>query len=168
MNIINKNVRFHDFLSKERIIWKLNLSMVPSLRGQYERLIELTKQYLYKSIGKLLLTRSDLEEVLLDVEVNLKNRPLTYTEENIEHSALTPNSMTLERDVKLPVMLQKSKKSMKMSRYQMVLQKRKKSMINGRCDRYMYINAREQLGKDSFMNTWQLSERDLILVIKKI
>ena len=46
--------------------------MVPSLTGQYERLIELTKQCLYKSIGKSLLTRSELEEVLLDVEVNLK------------------------------------------------------------------------------------------------
>ena len=48
---------------------------------------------------------------------------------------------------------------MKMSSYQVVLQKRKKSMIIGRCDRYIYINAREQLGKDSFMNTWQLLER---------
>ena len=46
--------------------------MVPSLTGQYERLLELTKQCLYKSIGKSLLTRSELEEVLLDVEVNLK------------------------------------------------------------------------------------------------
>ena len=72
--------------------------MVPSLTGQYERLIELTKQCLYKSIGKLLLTRSELEEVLLDVEINLKIRPLTYTGENIEYSAFTPNSMILERE----------------------------------------------------------------------
>ena len=33
-------------------------------------------------------------------------------------------------------------------------------MITGRCYRYMYINARKQLGKDSYMNTWQLSERE--------
>ena len=33
----------------------------------------------------------------------------------------------------------------------------------------MYINVRKQLGKDGFMNTWQLSERErgIILVIKK-
>ena len=35
-------------------------------------LIGLSKQSLYKSIGKSLLTWSNLEEVLLGVEVNLK------------------------------------------------------------------------------------------------
>ena len=31
----------------------------------------------------------------------------------------------------------------------------------------MYINARKQLGKDGIMNTWQLSEKGIILVIMK-
>ena len=31
-------------------------------------------------------------------------------------------------------------------------------MITGRSDRDMYLNARKQLGKDGFMNTWQLPE----------
>ena len=65
-------------------------------------MIGLTKQSLYKSIGKSLLTRSELEEVLLDVEVNLNNRSLTYIEEDLECSVLTPNSMILGRDIKLP------------------------------------------------------------------
>ena len=49
-----------------------------------------------------MLTRSELEEVLLDVEVNLNNRSLSYIEEDLECSVLTPNSMILGRDIKLP------------------------------------------------------------------
>ena len=52
LNSINRDVNFHDFLSKEKIIWKFNLSRAPWCGGQYERLIRLTKQSLYKSIGK--------------------------------------------------------------------------------------------------------------------
>ena len=40
-------------------------------------------------------------------------------------------------------------------------------MITGRSDRDMHINVKKQLGKDGFMNTWQLLERGIILVIKK-
>ena len=72
------------------------------MRGQYKRLLRLTKQSLYKSIGKSLLTWSDLEEVLLYVEVNLNNQPLTYIEEDLEYSVMTLNSMILGRDIKFP------------------------------------------------------------------
>ena len=75
--------------------------MAPLQERQYERLIGLTKQSLYKSIGKSLLTWSELEGELLDVKVNLNNRLLTYIEEDSEYSVLTPNSVILERDIKL-------------------------------------------------------------------
>ena len=68
LNSINRDEKFHDFLRKEKIIWKFYLSMAPWWGGQYERLTRLTKQSLYKSIGKSLLTWSKLEEVLLDVK----------------------------------------------------------------------------------------------------
>ena len=57
---------------------------------------------LNKSISQSLLTQSELGEVLSDVEVNLNNRPLTYIEEDLEYSLLTPNSMILGRNIKLP------------------------------------------------------------------
>ena len=38
--------------------------------------------------------------------------------------------------------------------------RRKKLVIIGRSDKDMYINARKHRGKDVFMNTRQLSERD--------
>ena len=102
LNSINRDVKFNGFLSKERITWKFNLSRAPWWGEQYERLLGITKQSLYKSNGKSLLTWPELEEVLLDVEVNLNNGPLTYIEEDIEYSVLTPNSMILRRNIKLP------------------------------------------------------------------
>ena len=46
-------------------------------------------------------TWPELEEVLLDVEGNLNNQPLTYIEDDLEYSVLTPNSMILGRLIKL-------------------------------------------------------------------
>ena len=88
---------------------------------------------------------------MLDVEVNLNNQPLIYIEEHLEYSVLTPNSMILGR----------------ISSYQMILQKRKKLVISGRSNKDMYKNVKKQLGKNGFMNTWQLSERDINLILKK-
>ena len=47
-----------------------------------------------------MITWSKLEEVLFDIEVNLKNRPVIY--EYLEYSVLTFKSITLRRDMKLP------------------------------------------------------------------
>lgn len=76
--------------SKEKTIWNYHLSRALWWGGQYELLTGLTKQSLYKFSGKLLLIWSELEEVLLDVEVKLNNRPLTYIKEDLEYSVLTP------------------------------------------------------------------------------
>ena len=89
-------------MSKEKIIWKFNSSRAPWWRGQYKHLIGLTKQSLHKSIGKSFLTWSEIEEVLLDLEVNLNNLPLTYFEKDLEYPVLTPNSVILGRDIKVP------------------------------------------------------------------
>ena len=91
-------------------------------------------------------TWSELEEVQLDVEINLNNRLLTYIEEDLEYSVLTPNSMILGRDIKLPDDSPEEEE---------VINNWKKQQ-----KRDMYINVRKQLGKDGFINTWQLSERD--------
>ena len=59
------------------------------------------KQALYKSLGRTKLRWSELEEILLDVEINWNNRPRTYIEEDIQYPILTPNSMILGRDTKM-------------------------------------------------------------------
>ena len=57
---------------------------------------------MYRTIGKAQLTWAELEEVLLDIEIILNNRPLTYIEEEIDYPILTPNSLILGRDVNFP------------------------------------------------------------------
>ena len=65
--------------------------------GQFERLIGLIKASLYRNIGKAQLTWAELEKLLLDIEIVLNSRPLTYMEEQIDHPILTLNSLILER-----------------------------------------------------------------------
>ena len=54
---------------------------------------------MYRAIGKAQLTWAELEEVLLDIEIILNNRPLTYIEKEIDYLILTPNSLILGRDI---------------------------------------------------------------------
>ena len=53
------------------------------MAGQFERLIGIMKQSMYKAIGNGQLRWYELEEVILDVEITLNNRPLGYVEDDI-------------------------------------------------------------------------------------
>ena len=86
-------------MSTETIAWKFNVPIAPGWGGQFEWLIGLIKGSLYRTIGKAQLTWAELEEVLLDIEIILNNRPLTYIEEEIDYPIWTPNSLILGRDV---------------------------------------------------------------------
>ena len=68
--------------------------------GHFERLIGVIKQALYKSLGRASLHRNESEEVLLDAETNINNRPRTYIEEDIQRPILTSNSMIPGRETK--------------------------------------------------------------------
>ena len=71
-------------------------------------MVGMMKQCLYKSVGKANLTWNELEEVLLDIESTLNNRPLSYVEDDVQYPVLTPNSLAfgeksfnLEEDVNI-------------------------------------------------------------------
>jgi len=81
---IRKDERMQNYLSRHHIRWQFNLSRTPWWGGQFERLVGFVKQALYKSVEGANLTWSELEEVMLDVEVSLKNRPLTYVEDDVQ------------------------------------------------------------------------------------
>ena len=85
--------KFNEFLSKNRIRWQFNLSRAPWWGGQFERLIGLVKRALHKTIGKGSLSWNELKEVLVDIEVALNTRPLSYMEDDVQLPTLTPNSM---------------------------------------------------------------------------
>ena len=91
-----------DFLSTKNVQWRFNLSRAPWWGGQFERLVGLVKQSLYKSIGKSSLSFSEFEDVLLDVETVLNNRPLSYIEDENEKQILTPNTLIHGEDIILP------------------------------------------------------------------
>lgn len=88
-----KDERIYGFLAQQGIEWKFNLSHAPWWGVQFERLIGLVKGSLYKSIRNGLLLWNELQEVVLDVEVALNNRPLDYVEDDIELPILTPRSL---------------------------------------------------------------------------
>ena len=86
MKKIYKDERMREFLVTEQVKWKFNLSRASCYGGQFERMAGLVKQYLYKATGKAKFTKQKLEEVIVDIEINLNNRPLIYTDDDIQYS----------------------------------------------------------------------------------
>ena len=78
LNKVRKDEKFNDLLSEQSITWHFNLSRAPWWGGQVERLIGMMKVAFYKTVGQAILTWEELSEVILDEEVALNNRPLTY------------------------------------------------------------------------------------------
>ena len=92
-----KDERVGNLLARGEIKWEFNLSRAPWWGGQFERMIGLIKQSLYKTIGNGFLSLKELRDVILDVEVTLNNRPLSYVEDDIQFPILTPNSLLYGR-----------------------------------------------------------------------
>ncbi|CAB4037018.1 Gag-Pol poly, partial [Paramuricea clavata] len=93
LRTVQRDEKLQDFLVRSEIHWQFNLSRAPWWGGQFERLIGLVKRSLHKTIGGGCLKWKELEEVLLDVEVVLNNRPLQYVEDDVQRPILTPNSL---------------------------------------------------------------------------
>ena len=97
-----KDERLQTYLSINQIKWQFNLSRAPWWGGQFERLIGLVKSALNKTIGNGLLWWKELQEVLLDVEITLNNRPLSYVEDDVQMPLLTLNAMLFLKSNLLP------------------------------------------------------------------
>ena len=70
--------------------------------AQFERLIGVMKQSLHKSIGNGNLRWHKLEEVIVDVETILNNRPLGYVEDDVQIPVLTPSAILYGQPNQLP------------------------------------------------------------------
>ena len=97
LRTVMSDERVSNLLARGEIKWQFNLSRAPWWGGQFERMVGLIKQSLYKSIGNGFLWLEELREIILDVEVTLNNRPLSYVEDDIELPILTPNSLLYGR-----------------------------------------------------------------------
>lgn len=102
MKTVMKDERLQTYLSTNQIKWQFNLSRAPWWGGQFEGMIGLVKTALNKTIGNGLLRWEELQEVLLDVEINLNNRPLSYVEDDVQLPLLTPNSLLFVNSNVLP------------------------------------------------------------------
>ena len=66
----------------------------------YERLLKDIKKALYKVLGRSHLLFDPLQDVVVDIEQNVNNRPFIYVEsEQQEESVLTPNTILWGQDV---------------------------------------------------------------------
>ena len=95
---LKKSRDLANYLTKQDIMWQLNLHRALWWGGQFERLIGLVKKSLFMVIGGAKLKFSKLEVVILDVEVALNNRPLSYVEDDLQFPVLTPNVMMFGKD----------------------------------------------------------------------
>ena len=99
---LRKDQRLTNYLGALEIKWKFNLAGAPWWGGFFERLIGIMKRSLSKVIGQSLLTFQELEEVLLDVETTMNNRPLMYQGKEFKKPVHTPN--TLLRGEAIPIL----------------------------------------------------------------
>ena len=97
-----KDEKFHPCLSKLDIAWRFNLSRAPWWGGQFERLIGVFKSAFRKAVGNGTLPWGELSDVVLDVEIAINGRPLSYMEEDVELPVLTPSSVLHLQPSQLP------------------------------------------------------------------
>ena len=102
LKTIRAEEKLQDHLAHLGIRWQFNLSRAPWWGGQFERLKGLVKRALHKEIGCGMLKWAELQDVLLDVEVALNNRPLSYVEDDPQLPVLTPNSRLFGQTNLLP------------------------------------------------------------------
>ena len=91
IKVLKTDENLANYLASQSIKWRFNLSRAPWWGGIFERLIGIMKAALSKVIGRNCLSYCEIEEVLLDVECSMNNRPLCYPEEDIEFEVLTPS-----------------------------------------------------------------------------
>lgn len=99
---IMRHEQVQNYLAHQNIKWQFNLSRATWWGGQFECLIGLVKSSLNKTIGNGMLSWKELCKVMLDVEIALNSRPLSYVEENVEQPLLTPNSFLFHRSNQMP------------------------------------------------------------------
>ena len=95
---IRKSEKMQNYLAREEIRWQFNLARSPWWGGFYERLIKEIKKTLHKTLGRSRLSYEAMESVVMGIERNLNNRPLTYVEAEGEEEVFTPNVIMWGRD----------------------------------------------------------------------
>ena len=106
LKTLRKSENLSSYITEQGIQWRFNMSRTPWWGGFFERLVGIMKRSLSRVVGRSTLNFEDLEEVLLDVECVMNNRPLYYIGEEFEEPVITPAillsgkpSLVLEQDI---------------------------------------------------------------------
>ena len=116
-----------------------------------------------RAIGKAQSTRTELENVLLDIEIILNNRPLTYIVEEIDYPTLTSNSLILGRDVSFTdAVLHESESETIKKRHKYV--KRCKEALWKRWKHEYLLALREKRNLKNKDKTFRINVGDVVMI----
>ena len=98
---IQTDEQLQAYLAEKWITWRFNLTRAPWWGGQFERLAGVFKRAFYKTIGGEMLSWTELCEVVIEVETQLNQRPLSYVEDDVQLLLLTPASFLFQKSNRL-------------------------------------------------------------------
>ena len=135
-----QNHELNDYLVNQRIEWRFNLARAPWWGSFFERSVAVMKRFLSKAIERGFLTYSELEEVLLDVECAMSNRPLCYQGEDFKNEVTTRNILLRGRPARLlEEDLQKLNEEVNVTKRQMYLKRCKEQLRKRWMQEYLLL-----------------------------
>ena len=87
-----KDSKVNAFLPQERITWNFNVQRGGWWGGFFEIIVKLVKRCLKKIVWNTRLTIEELETILIEIDVVLNSRPLTYSYDELSEP-LTPSML---------------------------------------------------------------------------
>ena len=94
---IMKRPGIDNHLGNARIKWTFNVERAPWWGGFFERLIRSVKRCLKKVIGRARLTAEELLTLVLEVEMIINSRPLSYVTQEDFDEPITPSHLLIGR-----------------------------------------------------------------------
>ena len=89
---VGADVQLRKYFGRLAPHWKFIVPLSPWWGGWWERLVRSVKVALRKTLGKRVLTRTELDTVLCEVEACVNSRPLTFQGDTLDSpNPLTPN-----------------------------------------------------------------------------
>eukprot|EP00794_Sanderia_malayensis_P002262 gene2262-biopygen2015 len=100
---VMRSERVQKYLAQQGKMWQFYLNRASWWGGMFERMVSMVKVAMYKVIGGSKLPFKELQEAILNIQIVLNNRPLTYCKDNVEMPVLTPHLIVFGRANYLPV-----------------------------------------------------------------
>ena len=93
LNKLYKSREMKKFPQEKGIRWRFNLARAPWWGGLFERLVGSMKRVLRKVLKNNCFDYEELETIIVEVEGELNNRPLTYDYDGVQAEMLTTSQL---------------------------------------------------------------------------